>query len=71
MDTADTPPDFAGQYLSKTFTIAVSLAFLPNIRWNERLDNPLGLKVVGYVVESDDSGGRNDPLNPLGISETR
>jgi type IV secretory pathway component VirB8 len=67
MDDGNISPDFAGQYLSKTFTIAVTLAFLPNIRWNERLDNPLGLKVVGYVVED----GGNDPLNPLGISETR
>ena len=47
------------QTASKDFTIAVSLAFQSNLDWNERLDNPLGLKVVGYEVES----GGNDPLN--------
>jgi type IV secretory pathway component VirB8 len=48
-----------GQSTSKDFTIAVSLAFQPNLKWSERLDNPLGLKVVGYEAES--AGG--DPLD--------
>ncbi|MDR3208945.1 MAG: type IV secretion system protein [Rickettsiales bacterium] len=47
-----------GQSIGKDFTIAISLAFQPSLKWNERLDNPLGLKVVGYEVED---GG--EPLN--------
>jgi type IV secretory pathway component VirB8 len=49
-----------GQTASKDFTIAVSVGFRKSVNWNERLDNPLGLKVVGYEPES---GG--EPLNPL------
>jgi type IV secretory pathway component VirB8 len=40
----------------------VSVEFQPNVSWNERLDNPLGLKVVGYEVES----GGGDPLDAYG-----
>jgi len=65
IDDAFITPDFAGQECSKTFTMAVTVEFLPNIRWDERLDNPLGLRVIGYTTED----GGNDPLNPLGISE--
>lgn len=50
-----------GQSEAKDFTIAISVAFQSNVNWNERLDNPLGLKVVGYEIED---GGR-DPLNVL------
>jgi type IV secretory pathway component VirB8 len=50
----------ARQSISKDFTIALSLAFQTNINWDERLENPLGLKVVGYEIESGDT----DPLNP-------
>jgi len=48
-----------GHEVQENFTIAVTLAFQDNLDWNERLDNPLGLKVVGYEVE----GGKPDPLN--------
>ncbi|MDR2268899.1 MAG: type IV secretion system protein [Rickettsiales bacterium] len=51
-----------GQSDKKDFTIALSLKFQSGLNWNERLDNPLGLKVVGYEVESGDG----DPLNVLG-----
>jgi type IV secretory pathway component VirB8 len=51
-----------GQTLSKDFTIAVSLEFQNRLKWDERLDNPLGLKIVGYEVED----GGDDPLNPRG-----
>jgi len=64
MEGTDISAELTGQVEAKTFTIAISLAFQPNIRWNERLDNPLGLKVIRYVVEN----GGSDPLNPLGIS---
>lgn len=50
----------ARQSVSKDFTIALSLAFQTKINWDERLENPLGLKVVGYEIES----GGTDPLNP-------
>lgn len=50
-----------GQSTPKDFTIAVSLEFQSGINWNERLDNPLGLKVVGYEVENKGK----DPLNVL------
>ncbi|MDR1826635.1 MAG: hypothetical protein LBQ49_02995 [Rickettsiales bacterium] len=49
-----------GQSTSKDFTIAVSTEFREQVGWSERLDNPLGLKVVGYEPEI---GG--DPLNVL------
>ena len=49
-----------GQSMHKDFTIAVTIAFQDTIGWGERLSNPLGLKVVGYRVES---GGGHDPLS--------
>ena len=49
----------AGQSIAKDFTIAISIAFQDSVNWNERLDNPLGLKVVGYEIES----AHGDPLN--------
>jgi type IV secretory pathway component VirB8 len=53
--------EFTGHSLSKDFTILLGLQFQTNLKWNERLDNPLGLKVVAYEIES----GGGDPLNIL------
>lgn len=58
-----------GQSISNNFTIAVTVEFQPELRWNERLDNPLGLKVVGYVVEQDGRDGNSDPLDGEWIIE--
>jgi len=51
--------DSSGQTQSKPFTILVSVKVMDSVRWNERLDNPLGLKVVGYEVMDGDP----DPLD--------
>lgn len=53
--------EFAGHKVAKDFTISIGLQFQTKLRWSERLDNPLGLKVVAYEIES----GGGDPLNIL------
>jgi type IV secretory pathway component VirB8 len=50
-----------GQGAPKDFTIRLGLRFQTELNYGERFDNPLGLKVVEYIVE--DGGG--DPLNWL------
>lgn len=51
--------DNAGQIMSKDYTIAVTLEMQDKIRWDERLRNPLGVKVTDYTIES----GGTDPLD--------
>ena len=50
-----------GQTARKNYTIRVGLtvAPTPQIEWRERFDNPLGIKVSQYVIESGDG----DPLD--------
>ena len=52
--------DSNGQTAKKDYTIQVGLqvANNPKLKWTERLNNPLGIKVSKYVVE----GGGADPL---------
>lgn len=51
-----------GQTTTKDYTIYVGLTLDANaqIKWTERLDNPLGLKVSEYTVE-----GGQDPLDTV------
>jgi type IV secretory pathway component VirB8 len=51
--------DSSGQAISKDYTIVVKLEMQKKIKWEERLRNPLGVKVVEYSVEA----GGNDPLD--------
>ena len=51
--------DSAGQPLRKEYTIAIQLEMRPKIKWEERLRNPLGLKVIEYMIEV----GGSDPLD--------
>ena len=51
--------DSAGQPLRKDYTIAIRLEMRNKIKWEERLRNPLGLKVIEYTVEV----GGSDPLD--------
>jgi type IV secretory pathway component VirB8 len=53
-----------GQSTTKDFTIAIGLAFQTSLNRDERLDNPLGLKVVEYEPETG-----VDPLNWLQVVE--
>ncbi len=49
-----------GQIAHKDYTIVLTLDTDNNqIRWSQRLDNPLGVRVTGYTVES----GPGDPLD--------
>jgi len=48
-----------GQAIAKDFTIRIGLEFPRTLNWNERLDNPLGLKVSEYAVEGEEI----DPLD--------
>ena len=50
-----------GQTETKSYVIRVGLTVDENAKlsWNERLNNPLGLKVSEYVIESNNG----DPLN--------
>lgn len=54
--------DNTGQTTTKDYTIYVKLAVDDNakIKWTERLDNPLGLKVIEYTVD-----GGADPLDTV------
>lgn len=47
------------QTLKKDYTILVKIEIENKLKWNERLQNPLGIKVVEYRIES----GENDPLD--------
>jgi type IV secretory pathway component VirB8 len=49
----------AGQTAAKDFTIVIGLSSAAQVRWNSRMENPLGLQVSEYRVES----GGNDPLD--------
>jgi type IV secretory pathway component VirB8 len=49
----------SGQVWSKDYTIGLTLEMEPKIKWEERLRNPLGIKVIEYIVES----GGSDPLD--------
>ena len=53
--------DNAGQTAAKDYTIIVSVMAARKVKWENRLENPLGMTVIGYRVES----GGNDPLNLL------
>ncbi len=56
--------DNYGQTAKKDYTIKIKLATDDNaaLKWADRLENPLGIRVVEYSVES----GNGDPLNALG-----
>lgn len=51
-----------GQTIKKDYTVMVELApiNISQIKWSQRLNNPLGLKVAQYVVD-----GGADPLNTV------
>jgi type IV secretory pathway component VirB8 len=51
--------DGAGQIPARDFIIAIGLSLAPEVRWGARLENPLGLQVSEYAVES----GVGDPLD--------
>lgn len=53
--------DSGGQTDKKDYTIIVKLEMDDNatLKWSDRLDNPLGIRVAEYTVES----GNGDPLN--------
>lgn len=52
-----------GQKLEKNYKIRIGIQMdnNVNIRWRDRLDNPLGIKVVEYSVEN----GGGDPLDTI------
>jgi len=52
-----------GQTTKKDYTILIGLASddNPDVRWNARLNNPLGLRVSEYVID----GGGLDPLDTV------
>ena len=55
-----------GQVAAKDYTIVLTLgtSIDTTTQWVERLNNPLGIKVVRYVVESVD-GNKSDKTDPL------
>lgn len=55
-----------GQVAAKDYTIVVTLGSDINTttQWVDRLNNPLGIKVVRYAVESVD-GNKSDKTDPL------
>ena len=55
-----------GQKHQKDYTIILKLELGNKIKWTDRLDNPLGIRVSEYKVES----GEPDPLEFKWISET-
>ncbi|HNY25616.1 MAG TPA: VirB8/TrbF family protein [Alphaproteobacteria bacterium] len=55
-----------GQKYQKDYTIILKLELGNKIKWTDRLDNPLGIRVSEYKVES----GEEDPLEFKWISET-
>lgn len=48
-----------GQTTKKDYTIVLKLKLEDTIKWTDRLDNPLGIRVSEYRVES----GESDPLD--------
>lgn len=56
--------DSYGQTDKKDYTIKIKLVTddTQKLKWADRLDNPLGIRVTEYTIESGDS----DPLNTLG-----
>ena len=52
-----------GQTNKKDYTIRIGLTSddNPNVQWNQRLNNPLGIRVSEYIVE----GGGADPLDTV------
>lgn len=48
-----------GQTTKKDYTIRIRLELENTIKWNDRLTNPLGLRVAEYQTES----GNGDPLD--------
>lgn len=55
----------AGQTQPKDFTIVIGLTYAPEVKWNARQENPLGLQVSEYRIES----GGDDPLNVLKFAQ--
>jgi type IV secretory pathway component VirB8 len=55
--------DSNGQTSKKDYTIHVGLELADNtqIKWGERLNNPLGIRVSQYIVQ----GGAGDPLDTV------
>lgn len=55
--------DNDGQMDKKNYTIRIGLTVdeNPTVSWQEKLDNPLGIKVSQYVIES----GNGDPLDTV------
>lgn len=51
--------DINRQTLKKDYTILVKIEIENKLKWTERLQNPLGIKVVEYKIET----GENDPLD--------
>ena len=47
------------QTVKKDYTILIKIEIENKLKWSERLQNPLGMKVVEYSVET----GGNDPLD--------
>lgn len=54
-----TDADNTGQPYEKDYTILIGIRFQERIRWTDRLENPLGVYVSEYRVES----GGGDPLD--------
>lgn len=57
--------NLSGQTHSKTYTIKLKLGMQNTERWSDRLDNPLGMRVIEYSVMD----GANDPLSELNQAE--
>lgn len=55
----------SGQTMPKDFTIVIGLTYAPEIKWNAKQKNPLGLQVSEYRIESGDG----DPLNVLKFAQ--
>lgn len=55
-----------GQVAAKDYTIVLRLEYEidKSVKWTDRLNNPLGIKVVQYTVESVD-GDKSDHTDPL------
>ena len=47
------------QTVKKDYTILIKIEIENKLKWSERLQNPLGMKVVEYSIET----GGNDPLD--------
>jgi type IV secretory pathway component VirB8 len=51
--------DSAGQTTAKDYTIVIGLTGAAEVKWGARMENPLGLQVSEYEIES----GNGDPLD--------